>query len=88
MPPPIRDDVPSHLEEDVRNHAKTLTALTERIFTIEKILAVQQSENETRDAKVNSISGLGRTVLVAVITLFVGAVFYYLAAGGFRVPPA
>lgn len=84
MPPNING--PSRVELDLQSHARILTMLTEELTDVKQAVAVITSENRYRDEKVTSISTLGRTVLVAVIVLFVGVVFAYLAAGGFRVP--
>ena len=86
MPPPT-NDVPSRVELDLQAHARSLSALTEDLVEVKQAVAVMAAENKYRDEKLASILGLGRTVLIAVIALFLGAVFAYLAAGGFRVPP-
>ena len=86
MSPPDQN-VPSRVELDLQNHAKTLTVLTVELADVKQTLAVITVENRYRDEKVNSITTLGRTVLIAVITLFIGLVFAFLASGGLRVPP-
>jgi sugar diacid utilization regulator len=86
MSPPDQN-VPSRVELDLQNHAKTLTVLTVELAEVKQSLAVITVENRYRDEKVNSITALGRTVLIAVITLFLGLVFAFLASGGLRVPP-
>ena len=43
--------------------------------------------NKHRDEKLNSILGLGRTVLITVLTLALGAAFAWVASGGLNVTP-
>ncbi len=86
MSPPD-NNVPSRVEMDLQAHAKTLSELTLQLAEVKEDVAVITVENKYRDEKLNGITSLGRTVLIAVITLFIGAVFAFLAAGGFRVPP-
>lgn len=87
MSPPSRDEIPSHLEEDVRLLSIRVTNAFEAITLINKELAVLAEANKHRDEKLNSILGLGRTVLITVITLAVGAGFAWFAAGGLHVTP-
>ncbi len=85
-PPP--DGVPSRVELDLQAHAKSITALTEELAEHRQAIAVMTTENKYRDEKLGSITSLGRTILVTVLTLIIGIVIAYFAAGGFRVPPA
>lgn len=85
MPPPSRDDVPSYLEEDVRAHARIISELTTKINEINSTIAVLAEANRHRDEKLNSILGLGRTVLITVLTLAIGAGFAFIVSGGLHV---
>lgn len=87
---PVETDVSSRLrrvEADLQAHSKTISSLVTELSDVKKNLAVMSTENEYRDEKLSNISSLGRSVLIAVITLFVGVVFGFFANGGFRVPP-
>lgn len=86
MSPP-NDNVPSRVELDLQAHSKSITVIVEDLNEVRQAVAIITAENKYRDEKLTSITSLGRTVLLAVIMLFLGAVFAYLAAGGFRVPP-
>lgn len=87
---PLDNGVPSRLdraEADLQAHARSLTVLTEELRDAQQDIALIKTENRYRDEKVSGITSLGRTTLIAVITLFIGAVFAFLASGGFRVLP-
>lgn len=87
---PVDNDVSSRfnrVEADLQAHAKTISSLVTELSDVKKNVAVMTAENEFRDEKLSNINSLGRSVLIAVITLFIGVVFAYLASGGFRVPP-
>lgn len=84
-PAPGRDEIPSHLEQDVRNQAARLTTFFEALTKINQELAVLEEANKHRDEKLNSILSLGRTVLITVLTLAIGAGFAWVASGGLNV---
>lgn len=86
MSPP-NDPVPSRVELDLQAHARILTELTTKISSVERDVAVMKVENKFQDEKLSSIYGLGRTVLITLVTLALGLVFAFFANGGFRVPP-
>ncbi len=77
---------------DQENQAKTITEIIQNqrsmlddINEMQREAAVRTAEDKHRDEKLDSIFNLGRTILVAVILLFVGAVFAGLRAGVFNV---
>lgn len=77
---------------DQENQAKTITEIIQNqrsmlddINEMQRAGAVRDAEDKHRDEKLDSIFNLGRTILVAVILLFIGAVFAGLRAGVFNV---
>ncbi len=77
---------------DQENQAKTTTEIIQNqrsmlddINEMQREAAVRTAEDKHRDEKLDSIFNLGRTILVAVILLFVGALFAGLRAGVFNV---
>lgn len=77
---------------DQENLAKTVTEiiLNQRVMNddlvdVKRANAVRAESDKHRDEKLDSIFNLGRTILVAVILLFLGAVFAGLKAGVFNV---
>lgn len=78
-------DGPSRVDVDLQSHAKTLSVLTMELSEVKQDLAVMTEANKHRDEKLTSILGLGRTVLVTVLTLALGAGFAFVAGGGLRV---
>ncbi len=77
---------------DQENQAKTITEIIQNqrsmlddINEMQREAAVRTAEDKHRDEKLDSIFNLGRTILVAVILLFVGALFAGLRAGVFNV---
>lgn len=76
----------TRVDQDLQSHARTLGVFTQEIADLKQKLAILEVENKHQDEKLNSILGLGRTVLITVITLAVGLGFAYLASGGFIVP--
>lgn len=88
MSPDINRGPTSRVESDLQAQARSITELTKAVSEVQRTLAVMENDNEHRDEKIKSILSLGRTVLIAVITLAISAIFAYFAAGGFRVPPS
>lgn len=77
---------------DQENQAKTITeiiqnqrTMNDTLFEIEKENAVRVEADKNRDEKLDSIFKLGWAVLLAVVTLFIGAVFAALRTGVFNV---
>jgi hypothetical protein len=77
---------------DQENQAKTITeiiqnqrSMNDDLVDVQRANAVRAEADKHRDEKLDSIFNLGRTILVAVILLFIGAVFAGLRAGIFNV---